>query len=255
MKLTLLGTGTSTGVPQIMCNCPVCTSTDPRDRRRRASALVETSRGSFLIDCGPDFREQMLAIGSPRLDALLVTHTHYDHLGGVDDLRPYCYAVNGFPVYCKSDVARDLRQRVPYCFAEKPIPGVPSFKLHEIDPEAPFEVNGEVITPLPVLHLRLPIVGFKIGNLAYITDCKLMPESTIEKMKGINTLVINALRIADHPSHMSLEECLALIKRINPRRAWLTHMSHHIGLHAQVDPTLPPGIHLAYDGLSIDIED
>ncbi len=255
MKLTFLGTGTSTGVPQIGCHCETCTSTDPRDNRLRCSVVVETPKANLLIDCGPDFRAQIFKMGAPALDALLITHSHYDHVGGVDDLRPYCYSLNGFPVYCRHDVADDLHTRVPYCFTDNPYPGVPSFKMHEIDPQRPFEVNGQEIIPLPVLHLRLPILGYRIGNLAYITDCKLMPESTVKLIRGVDTLVINALRIREHPSHMNLEQALAAIRRIAPGRAYLTHLSHDMGLHAKVDPTLPDGVHLAYDGLELVISD
>lgn len=253
MKVSFLGTGTSTGVPQIGCSCGVCTSADPRDRRLRASVLVETDSASLLIDCGPDFREQILALGSPRVDALLVTHSHYDHVGGVDDLRPYCYSLKGFPIFCKHDVAQDLQNRVPYCFLENPYPGIPSFKIHEIDPEQPFTALGVEVTPLPVLHLRLPILGYRIGNFAYVTDCKLMPESTIALIRGVDTLVINSLRRSEHPSHMNLEQTLALLEKIRPGRAFLTHLSHDMGLHAEVDPTLPEGVHIAYDGLALEV--
>ena len=252
MKITFLGTGTSTGVPQIKCNCEVCRSSDPRDHRLRSSVLVETPHANLLIDCGPDFREQILSAGSPDLDALLVTHSHYDHVGGIDDLRPYCYTLNGFPIYSKHDVVEDLRTRMPYCFLDNPYPGIPTFKINEIDPATPFHINGLEVTPLPVLHLRLPILGYRIGdNMAYVTDCKLMPASTIALIHGIDTLVINSLRIKDHPSHMNLEQTLELIERIAPRRAYLTHLSHDMGLHAAVDPVLPQGVSIAYDGLTL----
>lgn len=256
MQLTFLGTGTSTGVPQIQCKCPVCRSNDPRDNRLRASAIITTSTGArLLIDCGPDFRTQILREGSPDLDALLITHSHYDHVGGIDDLRPYCYATGGFPVYCRADVARDLRQRVPYCFSENPYPGVPTFKIHEIDPAAPFNVGDDTVVPLPVLHMRLPILGYRIGNLAYVTDCKHMPPSTIDLIRGIDTLVINALRPEEHPSHMNLAQALSLIDRVAPRRAYLTHLAHQMGLHAEVEPTLPPGVLIAHDRLTLSIPD
>lgn len=253
MKLTFLGTGTSTGVPQIGCKCEVCTSTDPRDNRLRTSALLHTDSGNnLLIDCGPDFRMQMLRAGSPSLTAALFTHTHYDHVGGVDDMRPYC-AHGKFNVYCRPDVAEDLRNRVPYCFRKNLYPGVPTFNLHDVDDNTPFYVGDDYIVPLPVMHFKMPILGYRVGKLAYITDCKTMLEPTLLLMKGVEVLVINALRIEDHPSHLNLQEALEIINKLQPKRAYLTHISHHMGLHAKVQPTLPQNVFLAYDGLSINI--
>lgn len=255
MRLEILGTGTSTGVPQIGCECPVCTSHDVRDNRLRTSALVSTAKGNnILIDCGPDFRQQILRAGSPPLTAALLTHIHYDHVAGLEDLRPYC-AGRDFDIYCTPDVASDLRMRLPYCFVENKYPGVPSFNIHEIDRDRPFEVNGDEVVPLPVMHARLPIVGFKIGKLSYVTDCKTMPAETLELMRGTDTLVINALRHEQHLSHMNLEEALDVISAIKPRRALLTHVAHQMGLHADVNSTLPPGIQLAHDGMTVEIPD
>lgn len=253
MKLTFLGTGTSTGVPQIGCNCAVCSSPDPREKRLRASVLVEVNPGfNLLIDCGPDFREQMLRVGSPSLQAVLLTHSHYDHVGGIDDLRPYCYP-DSFPVYCQADVAQDLRERVPYCFREHLYPGVPTFNIHIIKPDENFYVEGVRVTPLPVMHARLPIVGFRIGDLAYITDCSEMPAATLEKIKGVDTLVINALRRAPHMSHMNLQQALEVINAATPRRAYLTHLSHDMGLIDDTVPLLPDNVHIATDGTTITI--
>lgn len=254
MKLRFLGTGTSTGVPQIMCGCATCRSVDDRDKRLRASVMVSIGTRNILIDCGPDFREQMLRSGSPSLEALLVTHSHYDHVGGVDDLRPYCAAEEGFPIYCRKDVADDLMQRVPYCFAEHPYPGVPAFNLHIIG-ESRFEVAGVEVTPLPVMHYRLPIVGFRIGRLAYVTDAKEIPASTIELMRGVDTLVVNALRIKEHISHMNLTQALDVVKQVNPRMAYLTHLSHDMGLQTEIEQQLDDHVKIAYDGLSITIPD
>ena len=258
MELTFLGTGTSTGVPQLRCGCEVCPSTDPRDRRLRTSALVETGGKRILIDCGPDFREQMLRHGvrsvDDRLDALLLTHQHYDHVGGIDDLRPYCYGIEpGFPIYCQGDVVRDLRARLPYCFSEHPYPGVPRIDLHEIKAGIPFQAAGVEVLPVGVNHYLLDILGFRIGALGYVTDAKKIPDATVEALKGVDTLVINALRHTEHLSHLSLEEALEMVRRIGPRVAYLTHISHQLGLHAEVEPALPEGVRLAYDGLKIKI--
>lgn len=254
IQLTFLGTGTSTGVPQLMCDCPTCLSSDSRDKRLRASALVNVNGLNLLIDCGPDFRTQMLTYGANvPLDALLITHSHYDHVGGVDDLRPYCTAV-GFPLYCKPDVATDLRNRVPYCFAEHPYPGVPHYAIHEIDHLKPFNVGGVEVIPLPLNHYKMEIVGFRIGGLAYITDAKFIPDSTVALLDGVDTLVINALRHEPHVSHFSLTDALDFVAKVNPRRAYLTHLSHQMGLHADIEPTLPPNVRIAYDGLKIGIK-
>lgn len=259
MKLTFLGTGTSTGVPAIGCNCPVCRSTDPMDKRLRASVLLSFDGGhNVLIDCGPDFREQILRCGSPALDSVLITHTHYDHLGGVDDLRPYSHhaADSHFPLYLRHDVARDLRARVPYCFAEHPYPGVPTFTLNIIKegerffPTADRKVEFEA---LAIKHGKLDILGFRCGPLAYITDCSHLPEQTFKALEGVDTLVLNALRIAPHPTHFSLAESLEAVRRIEPRQAYFTHMSHDMGFHKEVDASLPENVHLAYDGLTIEI--
>ncbi|MBQ9076782.1 MAG: MBL fold metallo-hydrolase [Muribaculaceae bacterium] len=252
MKLRFLGTGTSTGVPQIMCNCTVCRSADEHDKRLRASVLLTVSDKNLLIDCGPDFREQMLRSGNPELEALIVTHSHYDHVGGVDDLRPYCTIGDGFPIYCKEDVAQDLRERVPYCFAEHPYPGVPALNLNVVTTK-PFMIGDIEVTPLPVMHYRLPIFGYRVGNLAYITDAKTIEDSTIGMIRGIDTLVINALRIKEHISHQNLSQALDVIRAVKPRVAYLTHLSHDMGLHVDVSQRLPENVKIAYDGLVIHI--
>lgn len=273
MELTFLGTGTSTGVPQLRCGCEVCTSSDDHDKRLRCSALLEADGKRVLIDCGPDFRQQMLVNGKrsydDRLDALIITHQHYDHVGGLDDLRPYGYRIlteadakdyqrlprqqYDFPVYCQKDVADDLRQRMPYSFNENPYPGAPRFELIEISPYLPFNIGKIGILPLRVNHYLLEILGFRIGPLGYITDAKVVPEKTIVALEGVDTLVINALRQEPHISHLSLEEALAIIARIKPRVAYLTHISHDMGLHSDIESTLPPNVHLAYDNLKISI--
>lgn len=250
MQLRFLGTGTSTGVPQIGCKCSVCTSSDVHDKRLRASVILSTDNGNLLIDAGPDLRSQLIDAGSPSLNALLVTHSHYDHIGGLIDLRSYCFP-DSFPIYCRSDVEREIREFFPYCFVEDLYPGVPTFKFHTIKPYEPFTIGDISIMPLAIMHYKLPILGFRIDDFAYVTDCKTMPEHTINALKGVDTLVINALRIEPHMSHLSLSESLDLIDVIKPKVAYLTHMSHGIGLHSEVH--LPKGVHLAYDGLSIDV--
>lgn len=254
MKIRFLGTGTSTGVPQIGCQCATCLSTDSHDKRMRSSALVTTDTGeNLLIDCGPDFYHQILRAGAPPLDALLVTHIHYDHVGGLDDLRPYCKNGRHFPVYCRKDVEEQLRQHQPYSFVQNPYPGVPVYEIHNIVETRPFTVGATEIIPVPIQHYKLDILGFRIGALGYVTDCKTMPYETVEILRGVDTLVINALRIEEHLSHLNLEEALDIIRTIAPRRAYLTHISHQLGRHRDVSRTLPFNVRLAYDDLEITI--
>ncbi len=252
MKIVFLGTGTSTGVPEIGCQCPVCTSKDKRDWRLRCSSFITTDLGTrLLIDCGPDFRWQAISNRIYRLDAVLITHEHYDHVGGLDDLRPFC-AGGEVNVYAEQDVAKVIRTRLPYVFAEHKYPGVPNISLHEIS-LAPFMVKGETIVPVRVMHGRLPILGYRIGRMAYLTDVKTIPESEFAKLEGLDLLVINALRLdGKHPTHAGLDEALAYIGRIKPKEAYLVHESHKIGLHADVEKLLPPHVHLAYDNLQVE---
>ena len=254
LEIEFLGTGTSTGVPQLLCGCDVCRSQDAHDKRLRCSAIVRYCGKNILIDCGPDFRSQMLRASDKSLDALIITHIHYDHVGGIDDLRAYC-AGREFPVYAQADVIDGLRQRLPYCFAEHPYPGVPRLSFSEIKANVPFSIGDVEITPIPVMHYKLPILGFRIGPLAYITDAKTIDTEQLGTLKGIPLLVINSLRIEPHMSHYCLRETLDVIDQIKPQRAILTHMSHEMGLHAQVNRILPPGVELAHDTLTVSIED
>lgn len=253
MTLTFLGTGTSHGVPQLRCDCDVCRSADPADKRLRSSALVSVGCKNLLIDCGPDFREQMLRLGSPDIDAVLLTHEHYDHTGGLDDLRLYSPAEGTLKIYCRADVARHIEQRLPYCFGHSNYPGVPRLSTVVID-DRPFTAAGIEVTPLPVVHGALPIYGFLIGRLAYVTDCKTMPDSTIELIRhGADTLVVNALHHKPHASHMNLTEALNVISLTTPRRAFLTHLSHRMGLHREIPAMLPEGVEDAVDFLTITV--
>lgn len=251
-EIEFLGTGTSTGVPQIGCDCEVCRSTDSRDKRLRCSAIVRVDGVNLLIDCGPDFRSQILQVQDKHLDALLLTHSHYDHVGGMDDLRPYCYP-DSFDVYGQPNVLADIRARIPYCFIKHPYPGVPSFNLHELNGQ-PFFVQNIKIVPLPVMHYKLSVFGYRIGKLAYITDCNFVPESTYSLLEDVDVLVINALRIEPHLSHFCLKETLQAIARIQPKRAYLIHMSHGIGLASKIGSLVPENVEFAYDGMKVVVE-
>ena len=252
LEIEFLGTGTSTGVPMLRCHCPVCMSADPRDQRLRTSAIVRYQGVRFLIDCGPDFRTQMLRASDDNLDAVLLTHIHYDHVAGLDDLRTYCYE-RQFPLYARADVLENLHRRIPYCFpGGTPYPGVAQFREHVIGDD-PFLVEGVRVEPIPVMHYKLPICGFRIGPLAYITDAKEIADEVVDSLRGVPLLVINALRIKPHISHMCLDETLAIVERVKPGRTLLVHMSDGIGFHADSHRLLPQGVELAYDGLIVKI--
>ncbi len=253
LKVTFLGTGTSQGIPVIGSNHPVCQSEDARDKRLRVSVLVEVDDLNIVVDCGPDFRQQMLSNPVSRLDAILFTHEHSDHTVGLDDIRPFFFKQGDIPVYAHERVMSSLQKRFDYIFSsENKYPGVPSVQEHVISNEA-FNVKGVHVTPVNVMHNRVQVFGFRIRDFAYITDAKTIAEEEADKLKGVDVLVINALRQEPHHSHFNLEEALQFIKKINPKKAYLTHISHLLGFHAEVQAQLPPNVFLAYDNLQIEI--
>lgn len=254
MKLTFLGTATSTGIPVLGCRCDVCLSGDSRDIRLRCAALLTTEdHRNILIDCGPDIRYQLLRQRVTDIDTVLITHSHYDHVGGLDDLRTLSYA-RPIDIYCTADVAADIRRQLPYCFTESNYPNIPRLNLRIIEPDIPFQLFDLTIQPFTVIHGRLPITGYRIGRFAYITDASVVPESAINILGGLDVLIINALRIKPNPTHMNLDEALDVIKTVHPRNAYLIHMSHQMGRHADMSPVLPPDVRFAYDGLTLEFE-
>ena len=252
MKLTILGTGTSQGVPLIGCDCAVCQSTDPRDKRLRSAALISSPEGTnVLIDAGPDLRQQMLRTHTKTLDGILLTHEHNDHVIGLDDIRPFNYRTgNAMSVYAMERVADEVRKRFAYIFA-KPIPGLPRIELHNIDENSVIDIKGIQVQAIGVWHGRLPILSFRVGNLAYLTDVKSIDDDQFEKLKGLKYLIVNALHHREHPTHLNLVESLAFIEKVNPEHAWLTHISHHMGLTRDIEKQLPENVEFAYDGLEI----
>lgn len=251
MRIKLLGTGTSTGVPELGCSCEVCTSNDMRDKRLRTSAIIECDDTRILIDCTPDFRQQMLPEPFRRIDAVLVTHHHYDHVAGLDDLRPYC-RYGDIPIYAEPSTQQQIRNFMPYCFAEQKYPGTPNLELRNVAPGKPFSIGNIEIIPIRVYHGNLPIVGYRIGSFAYITDMSRMEPAELDALRGVDVLVINALRYSKpHRTHQTVLQALSVIKKLNPRRTYLTHIMHHMGLHAKIEKCLPAGVFLGYDGLEI----
>lgn len=253
MQITFLGTGTSQGVPLIACDCPVCTSTNEKDKRLRSSILVKEQGLDIVIDSGPDFRQQMLRCGIKKLDALIFTHAHKDHIAGMDDVRGFNFRMkSAIDVYCTEQVERQMHQEFHYIFSDFKYPGIPELRMHRISKDETIDVKGVKIQPIEVMHYKLPVLGFRFGDFVYITDANFISETEKEKIKGCDTLVLNALRREPHVSHFSLQEALELITELKPKRAYLTHISHQLGLHDEVTKELPPNVFLAFDNQQIE---
>ena len=252
MKVTFLGTGTSTGIPFIGSEHPVCLSKDSKDTRLRSSIKIDINNNTFIIDCGPDFRQQMLNSNCKKIDAILFTHEHADHSAGLDDIRPFFFKYGNIPIYAHKRVLKALKKRFNYIFDEKnKYPGVPSVNSNKIHFDSPFFLDNEKITPVKVLHNKLSVMGYRIRDFAYLTDVKTISEKELRKLKNLDVLVINALKKESHISHLSLDEAIEIIKKLNPNRSYITHISHLMGFHDEIEKELPMGINLAYDNLKI----
>ena len=254
MKITILGSGTSHGVPVIACDCVVCKSTDVRDKRLRSSILISHNGFNYCVDTGPDFRQQMLRNEVKSLEAILYTHEHKDHIAGMDDVRAYNYQQNKpMDLYCSVRVEEALRREFHYVFLQDGYPGIPKVNLNRID-LTPFKLSsGLQVIPIEVMHYKLPVLGFRIGDFTYITDAKTISKEEKQKIYGTKVLVVNALRIETHLSHFNLEEALAFIEEINPEQAYITHISHLFGKHNDINDMLPENVFAAYDGLQLEV--
>jgi len=254
MEVTFLGTGTSGGVPLIGCQCEVCKSTDPHDKRLRTSILIKNSDTTVVVDCGPDFRQQMLREDVRSIDALLMTHAHKDHTGGIDDIRSYNF-INRRPVdiYCDYATELGIKEQYSYAFTETDYPYLPKMNFIRVD-ETPFNIGSiQNIVPIEVMHARMPVKGYRFGNFTYITDAKTISPAERNKMRGTKTLIINALRYEEHYSHLSIEEAFEIIDDVKPEVTYFIHMSHQFGLHAEMEKKMPPHVKIAYDGLKIQV--
>lgn len=255
MKITFLGTGTSQGVPVIACTCEICRSLDYRDKRLRSSVLIETDEQNLIVDTGPDFRQQMLRARVKKLDAVLFTHAHKDHTAGMDDIRSFNFLQKKeMPLYGQEQTLEQIKTEFAYIFSGSTYPGLPQVSLNSIE-NKPFEIDGTCVTPIEVLHHKLPVFGYRIGNFTYITDANFIAEDEKKKIEGSEIIVLNALQKTEHISHFTLDQAVELLQELKPKKAYLTHISHKLGLHAEVSKELPENIHLAYDGLTVSIED
>ena len=253
LKITFLGSGTSSGVPMIACDCVVCTSSDPRDNRLRSSILVESDQTTIVVDTTPDFRYQMLRQKVKHLDAVLFTHPHKDHIAGLDDVRAFNYfQEQPMQVYANPMTIDALMREFAYAFADKKYPGVPNLELNTIGLE-PFMIGDIPVTPVQVWHMKMPVYGFRFGSFTYITDANRIDESEKEKVWGSRVIVVNALRKERHISHYNLDEAIALVEELRVPKAYFTHISHQLGLHEEVESRLPEGMHLGYDGLVVEV--
>lgn len=253
MKFRFLGTGTSTGVPILTCECAVCQSTDPLDKRLRTSGLLMSEETTLVFDTGPDFRQQMLTHQVKQLHAVVFTHQHKDHTAGLDDVRPFNYLQrHDMDVYATPAVQAHLHKEYYYIFERPDYPGIPKLIFHTISPPTPFQVRDITLQPIHVMHGDLPVLGYRCGDFAYVTDTNFIPPASMDMLAGLDILVLDALQLRTHYSHFTLDEALEVVAQLAPKQTYLTHMSHHMGLHSQVNQQLPPGVQLAYDGLLLE---
>lgn len=254
MKITFLGTGTSSGVPMIGCNCSVCASVNPKDKRLRSSVMIETRGKTFVIDTGPDFRQQMLREKVSNLTAVIFTHEHKDHIAGLDDVRAFNFIQHKpMDIYAAENVQKSIQREFHYVFSGPEYPGIPKINLHLIDGLTPFTIEGVEFIPVRVFHYKMPVLGFRVGDFTYITDANNIPESEKEKISHSKVLVLNALRREPHVSHFTLAQAVTLMQELKPEKGFFTHISHQLGLHGEVEKELPDFVRLAYDGLKVEL--